>query len=248
MNEYSGTGPAGGGNAPPPEGESAGGLWISLIEIFVDPQKVFRRIAAGLAWWKPWIVIAVLTVIITWLSQPINIRLAELNPRGVSPEQLEAQIDMMRRFGFVGLILAPLAVLLISVILAGLVNVTVNLTSGRSGFKQILCLMQFTGLIGVIEQGLRLGILHARGMPDIESMNDARVSFGLAALPWFSEAGTFARAVMDSLSVFQIWYLIVFTLGIAAIFRISRGKAVVSAVVVWVITIALLMLQGLGSR
>jgi hypothetical protein len=53
---------------------------------------------------------------------------------------------------------------------------------------------------------------------------------------------------MDSLSVFQIWYLVVFTLGIAAIFRISRGKAAVSGIVVWVISVALLMLQGLGQR
>jgi len=247
MNEYSGTGPAGGRSAPP-EGEASGGLWISLIEIFVDPQKVFRRIAGGLAWWKPWIVMAVLTAVIAWLSQPINLQLASLNPRGIPPDQLEAQLEMAKRFGFIGLILAPAAVLLISVIMAGIINVTVNLTSGRSGFTKILCLMQLTGLIGVVEQGLRLGILHARGIDTIESMSDSRVSFGLAAIPALSETGNFARAVMDSLSVFQIWYLVVFTLGIAAIFRISRGKAAVSGIVVWVISVALLMLQGLGQR
>lgn len=246
MNDFSGTGPAGAGNVSS-EGPPAGGLWISLIEIFVDPQKVFRRIAAGLSWWKPWIVIGVLVVAITWVSQPINLQVASLNTRGVPPEQLEAQLDAMRRFGFVGLILAPLAVLLIYVIMAALVNVTVNLTSGRSGFKQILCLMSFTGLIGTVEQALRLGILHAKGIESIESIGDVRVSFGLAALPWFSEAGNFARAVMDSLSVFQIWYLVVFALGIAAIFRIDRGKAIPATVVVWVISVVLLLLQGISA-
>ncbi|MDD3643424.1 MAG: YIP1 family protein [Candidatus Krumholzibacteria bacterium] len=247
MNGYSGAGPAGGSSASV-EGQPSGGLWISLVEIFVDPQKVFHRIAAGLAWWKPWIVIAVLTVVIAWIGQPVNLQVAGLNPRDLPPEQLEAQLDAMRRFGFVGLILAPLAMLLIFVIIAAIVNITVNLASGRSGFKKVLCLMQFAGLIGVVEQGLRLGILHMKGIETIESSGDARVSFGMAALPWFSEAGNFARAVMDSLSVFQIWYLIVFTLGIAAIFRISRGKAVAATVVVWVISIALLMLQGLSAR
>lgn len=247
MNDYSGTDPAAGRNAPP-EGEPAGGLWISLVEIFVDPQKVFRRIAAGFEWWKPYIVVAVLTVILAWLNQPVTIRLAELNPRGISPEQLEAQLDAIRRFGFVGLILAPLAVLLISVILAALVNVTVNLASGRSGFTRVLCLLQFAGLIGVVEQGLRLGILRMRGIENIESMGDARVSFGLAALPGFSETEGFVRALLDSLSLFQIWYLIVLTLGIAAIFGISRARALPATVVVWVISVVMLMLQGLGQN
>jgi len=52
-------------------GEAAGSFFPAIIDIFIDPVKVFRRVGAGLTWWKPYIVIAVISVIHAWLSLPI---------------------------------------------------------------------------------------------------------------------------------------------------------------------------------
>lgn len=232
----------------PPVQESGGGFWVSLIEIFIDPQKVFSRIARGLEWWKPFIVVALLTVALSYFQQPISVKVIELNVRGLTAEQLEVQRQAMERFGFVSMIIAPIAVLVMSLVIALLVNVTVNLASGRSGFWRILCLLQFAGLIGFLEQGLKLIVIHLRGIETVEALSDLRVSFGLAALPRLAETEGFVFALLESLSVFQIWYLIVLTFGIAAIFGIGRGRVVPATIVVWLIGLAMLSLGNLGMR
>lgn len=223
-----------------------GGLLPSLIDIFIDPQKVFERIDAGLEWWKAYIAVSVVTVVIAYLNMPVQKQLMLVSER-MSGEQAQAAVEQMERFGFIGLIAAPAGVLLIWLILAALVNVTVNLVSGKSEYKKVLSLIGFTSLIGVLEQIIQLVVIRLKGIESIESVSDTRIPLGLAALFPGSEGA--ARALMDSLSVFQIWYLIVFTLGVSAIFRISRAKAAVPAALMWLIGFAFLWLGGsFGGR
>ncbi len=226
-------------------GEVEGGFWASLIDIFIDPVKVFRRIGAGLPWWQPFIVIAIASSVIAYFQQPITRQLFLLNERGLSEEQLQAQGEMMEKFGSVGLILAPIAVLVIYVILAALCNVAVNLVSGRSSFKKMLCLLNFTAIIGLIEQGLKMLIIHNKGIEEITSRDDLYLtSFSLNI---FARADGILRAVLESLSIFGIWFLILFTVGISIIYGVSRKAALVPVLVVWLLGVVMLMLQGLGG-
>ncbi len=228
-----------------PSGEVEGEFWASLIDIFIDPVKVFRRIGAGLPWWQPFIVIAIASSAIAYFQQPINKQLFLLNERGLSEEQLQVQGEMMDRFGLVGLIATPIVVLIIYVILAALCNVAVNLASGKSNFKKILCLLSFTAFVGIIEQGLRMLIIHKRGIENITSRDDLyAISFSLTRL---FPADGLLRAVLESFSIFQIWFLILFTIGVSVVYEISRKAALIPTFVVWLLGVAMLMLQGLGG-
>jgi len=228
-----------------PSGGAEGGFWASLIDIFIDPVKVFRRIGAGLSWWKPFIVIAIASSVIAYFQQPINKQLFMLNERGLSEDQLQAQGEMMDKFGFIGLIAAPLIVLLIYVILAALCNVTVNLVSGRSSFKKMLSLLSFTGFIGLIEQGLRMLIIHMKGIENITSREDLySTSFSLNR---FMDTDGILRSILESLSLFQIWFLVLFAVGVSVVYGISRKAALAPTVVIWVLGVLMLMLQGLGG-
>ena len=228
-----------------PSGQVEGGFWTSLIDIFIDPVKVFKRIGSGLPWWQPFIVIAIASSVIAYFQTPINSHIFMLNERGLSEEQLQAQGEIMDKFGSVGLIAVPLVVLIIYVILAALCNVTVNLVSGKSSFKKMLSLLNFTAFVGIIEQGLRLLIIHMRGIENITSRDDLyAVSFSLTR---FVETDGFLRAVLESFSIFQIWFLILFTVGVSVVYEISRKAALAPTIVVWVLGVLMIMLQGLGS-
>jgi hypothetical protein len=228
-----------------PSGQVEGGFWASLIDIFIDPVKVFKRIGAGLPWWQPFIVIAIASSAIAYFQQPINNQIFMLNERGLSEEQLQAQGEMMEKFGSVGLILAPIVILLVYVILAALCNVAVNLTSGRSNFKKMLCLLNFTAIIGLIEQGLKMLIIHKKGIEEITSREDLYLtSFSLNI---FAKTDGILRAVLESLSIFGIWFLILFTVGISVVYGISRKTALAPVIVVWVLGVVMLMLQELGG-
>ncbi len=228
-----------------PSGEVEGGFWASLIDIFIDPVKVFKRIGSGLPWWQPFIVIAIASSVIAHFQQPIIKQLFMLNEGGMSEEQLQAQGDAMDKFGFVGLILAPIAVLIIYLVLAALCNVAVNLVSGKSNFKKMLCLLNFTAFVGIIEQALRMLIIHKRGIEEITSRDELySVSFSLTR---FVESDGFLRAVLESFSLFQIWFLILFTIGVSVTYEISRKAALAPTIVVWVLGVLMIMLQGLGG-
>ena len=228
-----------------PSGEVEGGFWASLIDIFIDPVKVFKRVAGGLSWWKPFIVIAIAIAVISWFQIPVNQQVMSFNERGVSAEQLEQQMEMAQKFGFVGVIVAPIIVLLVYVILAALCNVAANLVSGRSSFKKMLSLLSFTGLIGLIEQGLKLLIIHMKGIENLASRDDLyAVSFSLTR---FIESDGILRAVLESLSIFGIWWLIIFTIGVSVVYQTSRKAALVPAAVAWVLGVLGIMLQGLGG-
>ena len=222
-----------------------GGFVASLIDIFIDPVKVFKRIKAGLPWWQPYIVVAIFIAVISYFQIPLNRQLMMLNERGLTAEQLESQVEMMGKFAIVGVIAAPLIVLLIYVILAALCNVTANLVSGKSSFKKMLCLLTFTGFVGLIEQGLKMLILHMRGIENITSRDDLySVSFSLTR---FIESDGILRAVLESFSIFQIWFLILFTIGVSVLYEIDRKTAIVLTIVVWVLGVLGIMLQGIGG-
>ena len=110
------------------EEEVKGGFFTSLIDIFLDPSKVFMRINAGLQWWKAFIFLAIANAAITWFSLPLQIHLASLNVRGLSEEQLDMALHQMESFGWIGVVGAPVGLLVVFVIIAGLVNLIVNLT------------------------------------------------------------------------------------------------------------------------
>ncbi len=228
-----------------PASEEKGGFWASLIDIFIDPVKVFKRIKTGLPWWQPFIVIAIAMSVISYFQIPLNRQLMLLNERGVSAEQLEQQIEIADKFAMIGLIVAPLIVLLVYVIIAALCNVTANLVSGKSSFKKMLCLVSFAGIIGIIEQSLKMLILHMKGIENIASRDDLyAVSFSLTR---FIESDGILRALLESLSIFGIWFLIIFTIGVSVVYETDRKTAVVPTIVIWVLGVLGIMLQGLGG-
>ncbi len=214
-------------------GEVKGGFFASIIDIFADPMKVFKRIDGGLQWWKAYILISLVSMVIGWFNQPVQSQLVILNRCGMSAQQLQTTLERMQQFGFIGLLVVPIAILLIYVILAGIVNMTINLTSGKSDFKKCLALISFTGFIGLLEQILKIVIIYLKGIDNIESAADIRVSLSLAAL--FPEVEGFWYALMESLSVFQIWFFILFVFGVAAVFKVDKKKALVPAIVLWIV-------------
>jgi len=221
--------------------ENDGGFFASVLDIFVDPNKVFGRIDRGLKWWKPFVLIAVIMLIITWLNIPVQKHIVSLNERGINEEQLEMALENVDRFSIVGVILAPIGVLVVYLVVAFIVNLGANLLSGVSDYRKSLSLVSFAGLISVVEQILMTLINRLRGVENISSTQEAREPISLAAL--FPDLGGFWEVFLESLSVFSIWYYIILGLGISAIFRVDIKKSFIPVVILWIISLGFLYLS-----
>jgi hypothetical protein len=130
------------------------------------------------------------------------------------------------------LLLVPIVTIVIYLIVAGIAHLVVNImSSSRSNYKKTLSLVSFCGIVAVIEQIIGTVVLKMRGLESIESPEDLKFSLSLA--PLFGHGKGFLNAALQSLSIFQIWYYILFILGIAAVFKISRKQAIFTVLPVW---------------
>jgi phosphoglycerol transferase MdoB-like AlkP superfamily enzyme len=85
-------------------------------------------------------------------------------------------------------------------------------------------------------------VIGMRGVDSVESAADLKFSLSLA--PLLGGGKGFLNAVLQSLSIFQLWYYVVFVMGIAAIFKMSRKAAVLAALPMWILSVLLLWLGG----
>ncbi len=223
--------------------EVGGGFFNSVVDIFVDPSKVFRRIEAGLAWWKGYILLAVIGTILAWLTFPMQRHIMELNERGLSEEQLARTLEGFDKFKYVGLITSPIAIVIIFLITAGVIHLVISILSSRANYKKALSLIVYSTFISTLGQIVKTAVILSKGVEDITSRADMNVHLSLAA--FFPELEGFKVALLDSLGVFEIWYYVILTFGIAYLFKLKKSSAVVPVIIIWLISFFLLML---GSR
>ncbi len=215
----------------------------SIVDIFTDPSKVFARIEAGLTWWKGYILISVVSVVLQWLMFPFQARLLELNPRGLPEDQLQSAIETTQKLKYIQLATTPIGIIIIFIILAGILHLMISIMSSKANFKKTLSLVVYTGVISLLGQIVKTLVLLSKGLESITSVADMKVHLSLAA--FFPELDGVKLAFLDSLGVFEIWYYVVLTFGIAYLFKLKKNTAVIPVVVIWVISFLLMML---GSK
>ena len=220
-----------------------GGFLQSIIDIFVDPSKVFARIEAGLTWWKPYVFVSVVMMITSYFMLPLQRKVMELNMQSLSEEQLQKAGERFGKFAPLGLVVVPIGIIVIYLIVAGIAHLFINImASTRSNFKKTLSLISFCGIISIVEQIIGTVVLRMRGTESIESAADMKFTLSLA--PFVGDGKGFLGAVLQSLSIFQVWYYIVLVLGIAAVFKISRKAAIVPVLPIWIISIIMILIGG----
>ena len=165
---------------------------------------------------------------------PFQVKRIALNPRDLSPEQIEAAMERTQQFGFVGLLMVPIIFIIIYLVLAGIAHIAINIMSSEANFKKTLSLVSYAGLVSILGQIITTVILRMRGVESIETMADMKVSLSLAAL--FPDLEGVGYAFLESLSIFSIWYYILFLLGTAVIFRMSRSRALVPVIIMWLVS------------
>lgn len=203
-----------------------------LVWIFTSPQRVFDDIRDGrVSFVQPWLLGSVLYAIITWLAMPIQMAVVENHPTMTS-EQIEQQTAMMQKFGFVWVLLAPVGMFVITFIVAGISYVVVAISSRAASFKKYLTLSFFTGIVGMTGQLVTSIIVRVRGLDQIEGPEDARVGLSLRAL---APDSNLMRGIFGSFEFFALWSLVLVVMGLMRIFGMSRGGAIATAAVLWIL-------------
>jgi hypothetical protein len=213
-------------------------LWM----MFTSPGEVFADIGV-----KPtWVLIMVILVVLATAAQAIIIQhvdteatlRARLEARGqeLTEAQLENAVEQANKFSkfgpIIGLVIAPIA----WVIMAAIFFVMLKLVSSDADYPRALS----TTLHGywpptVVQLVLTAALVQRIGkVPQAELANVVKANLGAFMSP---DVPAWMAAAAGTISIFNIWAVILLIIGFATVGKLPRGKAATVVLVPWVVWI-----------
>jgi hypothetical protein len=212
----------------------------NLINIIIEPAKAFEHIKEKDDWWIPFIALAVVTLIFLWVSTPAMSRIMaqKMAEMGVNKE-LPKSVDLIKY------VFAPIGVLIGFLVVSLILWVLGNSFGADWNFIKALDLYAYSSVIQVIRSILNSVVLFIRGAPNIMTLRELNFATGLNL--FFSPENPKLYAVLSGIEIFSIWQFILIAYGVSAITGISKKKAAIVSVILYILSIGISVLFARGG-
>jgi hypothetical protein len=223
----------------------ASGL-VGMLNVFIDPAATAKRIPAKLSWLWPLIVISIIYVVFGYLLLPYTMQLADAaiidrsSQQGLRPEQLERAENLAHMISRISVGFTPVIVIGVMLLLAWLVATMGSMTGARAKFRNVFSLLAACSLIPALQYIAAYIVVRAKG-DEIRSVEQLTPAFGLDI--FLQDLHGPLLAVVNFFSIFEIWYLVVLTVGLAALTKSSKGKAFAAIMPAWVLPLLVRIAQ-----
>ena len=201
---------------------------MDLVRVLYEPGAVFERVRERARFFPPFIGLAVLVMVIQFLSLPyyrsamasVYAQMAQQNPQAGEAAQ---------RFAFVGVFFWPIILAVILLLSAMILWVLVSLFGGEGKFGTLLSVATYSSITFILTQAVSLLILVVKGKENLASPLDLQPPIGLTLL--IPTSGRFATAFLNGINPFALWGLVLTAMGIAVTHKLSKGTAYTVAVI-----------------
>jgi len=206
-----------------------------IIGIFSSPTETFKSIDKKPTWIIPFILLILVVLVTQFLS--IDITMADQKAAMASRDLTDAQLNaatarMDGPMKYVGLIGAPIAVLIVWVIIAGVFLFAGNvIMGGKTKFKSLMAVVSWSSLIGLVQLPLTTFLIMSKG-------TRFGVTTSLAALLPAQEIGAktpLLHVVLKQFDIFIIWQLVLWILGISVVYKFTLQKSATMVITIWAI-------------
>lgn len=217
---------------------------VGMLNIFVDPKGAAQRIPAPLSWLWPLITACTIYVVFGYLMLPYTMALIDLrlNQQNTPPEQAERARNLVHTIYQFLPVVTPIFVVLILLLIAWLVTAMGSVAGLRTKFRDVFSLMSACQLITSLQVIAAYIVVHAKG-DEITSPEQLTPPFGLDIFLQNIHGALFA--LVNFFSIFQIWYLVVLTFGLAYLAKVSKGKAFFAITPAWLLYLMIRVVQGM---
>ncbi len=245
-----------GEDTPSATGESKGGFWSWVVGIFTEPTATFESIAQFVSvphpteagktrdktkWWAAvlftLLTLMIMTTYVMFTPEGLEAMRVGMESQGQSPISAEQArvFAIPAQLIFVGIFFFVWA------LLAGIIVHGVSRALGGKGVfrhgRAAVCWSMIVGALGFLVRLVLVAITH-----NVELELSPSVLFKTA------ERGDILYKFLNAgFDIFTVWGTVVMLFGIAAMYKISRGKALVPTLVVWAIATALLTFMPQGG-
>jgi Yip1 domain. len=221
-----------------------------VTNVFTAPSKTFEDIKHGnRSWWLPFLLFvaigtglwAVVNANVSW--ETVRDNALRMSPKqaerlnSLPPDQLQLQLERAAAGQKIFWAIAPLGVLLMDLIAAGVLLGTINFVfGGRATFGSVLAVIWYAGLPGLIKLilggiGLFAGVAPESFLP----ANPAGTNLGYFLSP--IDTNLFLYTLATGIDVITIWCLVLTSIGIAIVAGTKRGSGFLAVFGWWAIMI-----------
>jgi hypothetical protein len=224
----------------------ASGL-VGMLNAFVDPMGLAKRVKAKLFWLWPLITICIVYIVMGYLMLPYTMQLVDFSmqqraaSQSIPPDRMETARNMAHTFSQVGIAFTPVFVVGILALLAWLVVVTGSMVGLRAKFRDVFSLMAACSLITALQVIAAYIVVRTKG-DEIQSPEQLMAPFG--ADIFIQDVHGAMLAFLNFFSIFEIWYLVILGLSLAYLTGSSKGKAFAAITPAWLVLLLLAMVSA----
>ncbi|MEO0293337.1 MAG: YIP1 family protein [candidate division WOR-3 bacterium] len=203
---------------------------MSVINVIIEPQKVFEHIKEKDDWWIPFIIVILISFLFLWISSPaVNRLLAEkMAEVGVSKEFSKAA-------EIIKYIVVPITSFIGFLILSLIIWLLGNLFGGDWDFVKALDLYAYSSITQVLRTLLNIITILIRGTPNIVTLKDLNVATGLNL--FFNPQNPKLYALFSGIEAFTIWQFTLISFGVSQVSGVSKKKGVWVGVISYIISL-----------
>lgn len=207
---------------------------LDLVRVLFEPTAVFERVREKPRFLVPFLVLAVITVLIVALQLPYTRAALALTPN-MTPEQIQAA----SKFAPIGLVIAPIFYCLFLALNALVLWVSVSVlgagAGGEAKYGTLISVATYASVAYTLLQVVGVIVLMMRGTSSITSMVDLQPALGLDLLA--PDAKGFTLALLRGINPFTLYGLFLTATGVAVTTRTSKGAAYTAATIQFVISL-----------
>ena len=224
----------------------ASGL-VGMLNAFVDPMGLAKRVKAKLFWLWPLITICIVYIVMGYLMLPYTMQLVDFSmqqraaSQSIPPDRMETARNMAHTFSQVGIAFTPVFVVGILALLAWLVVVTGSMVGLRAKFRDVFSLMAACSLITALQVIAAYIVVRTKG-DEIQSPEQLMAPFG--ADIFIQDVHGAMLAFLNFFSIFEIWYLVILGLSLAYLTGSSKGKAFAAITPAWLVPLVLAVVRA----
>lgn len=216
-----------------------------IINIFVSPREAFEAINEKPTWLIPFIILTVFVLFMMFMTIDIQLsdQLKVLQARDMSEQQMEAaQSQMQGPLRYIGFIAAPIGMLIVNLIIAGILLLASNLMISGEGasYKKVFSLVMWSGLVGIISVLLTTFLAIQKGTMIGVSMDLTTL---LPEVP-VGESKTWLHYLLGRFDLFVFWQMILWVIGLSVMYKTTIKKALTPVLTIWIIWVVAAVALG----
>jgi Yip1 domain len=216
-----------------------------IVNTFVAPSKTFTDLRRSAAWWGPWILTSIVSLLFVYAVQK-QVTFEQISKNQIAhssradqfeklpADQQARQMNLSSKIIEFSMFGSPLLILLISLISTVALWATFKVgAAADTTFGQAYAITLYAGLPGIVGGILGVISLFAGANPEGFDVNNP-VGTNLAYYLDPETTGKFVRGMASSLDVLSIWTIILIGIGYACTSKVKRSTAI-TIVAVWYI-------------